>query len=148
MVEPKTVSKGPAIGDNGTVPTDNESLSRVPVLDLLPHVCDLDSVMRRIDELIGARRGGYICLSTVHMVMESYDDPEFADKVNSAEIVIPDGMQLVWLQKLRGHRSARRIRGNDLMKGLIRYSAEKDLKVGFYGGSSDRSEERRVGKEW
>jgi N-acetylglucosaminyldiphosphoundecaprenol N-acetyl-beta-D-mannosaminyltransferase len=105
----------------------------IPVLTLKTDVTDHDSAV----EKIGAMDGGYVCVATVHMVMEAYDDPEFAARVNAAKLVVPDGMPLVWMQKLQGAKEASRVRGNDLTINLCRYAAENGLKVGFYGGREE-----------
>jgi N-acetylglucosaminyldiphosphoundecaprenol N-acetyl-beta-D-mannosaminyltransferase len=75
-----------------------------------------------------------MCFSTVHMVMESHDDPEYAAKVNAADMVIPDGMPLVWMQKLLGRKDAERTRANDMMIRLCRDAERAGWPVGFYGG--------------
>ena len=87
--------------------------------------------------LVDARRGGYVCFSTVHMVMETHDSSEFAAKVNGADMIVTDGMPLVWMQKLQGKHGARRIRANDLMIMLCRNAADNGIAVGFYGGRQD-----------
>ena len=79
--------------------------------------------------------GGYICFSTVHMVMEALDNAEYALIVNGADMVIPDGMPLVWMQKLQGRRDAERTRANDMMILLCELAEEKGWPVGFYGAS-------------
>nr|MDQ3041653.1 WecB/TagA/CpsF family glycosyltransferase [Acidobacteriota bacterium] len=55
-------------------------------------------------------------------------------KVNGADLIIPDGMPLVWMQKLQGEGQAARVRANDLMILLCAYAEKNDLTVGFYGG--------------
>ena len=97
-------------------------------VDVTDHISARDRIFH-----LGRSGGGYVCFSTVHMVMESYDDPTFAAKVNAADLIVPDGMPLVWMQKLRG-RKATRVRANDLMIMLCEYAAEHGIKVGFYGG--------------
>ncbi len=114
-----------------------EQRTRVRIIDLNVDVCDHASVIGRIAELVRRETGGYACFSTVHMVMESHDNPEYGDKVNAADIVIPDGMPLVWMQKLQGQKGAARVRANDLMIMLCRYAAENGLSVGFYGGKQE-----------
>lgn len=104
------------------------------VLDLLVKVCNYQTVIEKIFSLIQLKKSGYICVSTVHMVMESHDNKEFAKIVNSADLVIPDGMPLVWMQKLQGFSEATQVRGNSLMLKLLKFAEEKQLKVGFYGG--------------
>lgn len=110
---------------------------RLNVVSLLVNVCDHEYVIRKVAELIKEKKGGYICFCTVHMVMESYDNPEFAAKVNGADFVAADGMPIVWMQKMQGKKEAARVRANDLMIMLCAYAEKQGLKVGFYGGEEN-----------
>lgn len=110
---------------------------RVRVVSLLPNVCRHESVIEKTADLVKGGNGGYICFSTVHMIMESYANPEYGAKVNGADFIVPDGMPLVWMQKLQGEKNAQRVRANDLMIMLCEYAAKNDLKVGFYGGKQE-----------
>ncbi len=109
------------------------SNSKVRVLSLFPNVTSLDGIIEKVEDIIKSRKGGYICFSTVHMVMEAYDNPEFAEKVNNADYIVTDGMPIVWVQKLQGAKEASRIRANDLMIEICRYAEQKGFSVGFYG---------------
>lgn len=109
--------------------------NRVRVLSLLPNVTSLDGLTEKVEELIRNGKGGYVCFSTVHMVMEAYDDPSFAEIVNSADYIVTDGMPLVWMQKLQGVKEATRLRANDAMIALCRHAEKKGFSVGFYGSS-------------
>ena len=110
---------------------------RICVVSLKPDVSDHESAVERIAKLAECGRGGYVCISTVHMVMESYDEPKFAEKVNGADLIITDGMPLVWMQKLQGAKNAKRVRGTDLMLLLLEYAEKNNLKIGFYGGKQE-----------
>ena len=115
----------------------SEKRSRVRVVALRPDVVTLESATEKIIRLARGKNGGYVCFSTVHMVMESYDDQEFAAKVNAADLIVTDGMPLVWMQKLQGAKAATRVRANDLMIHLCETAAKSDLSVGFYGGRQE-----------
>lgn len=108
--------------------------ARVRAVSLDVDVCNHELVIYRVAEIVKRGEGGYVCFSTVHMVMESYDHPEFGAKVNDADLVIPDGMPVVWMQKLQGEKNAARVRANDLMIMFCAYAEKHNLKVGFYGG--------------
>lgn len=108
---------------------------KIQIIDLNTNVCDHASAVETIGGLVGA--GGYVCVATVHMVMEAHDDPEFAAVVNAADLVVPDGMPLVWMQKRLGAEDASRVRGNDLMINLCRFAEDAGLSVGFYGGRQE-----------
>ena len=109
-------------------------LERVRVVSLFPNIVSHESAIRRIGELVTVGNGGYVCFSTVHMVMESHDNREYGGRVNGADVIIPDGMPLVWMQKLQGAKDANRVRANDLMIMLCAFAEKNDLTVGFYGG--------------
>ncbi len=117
--------------------TESKSLDRVRVVSLNVNVCDSGSITERVAELVAVENGGYLCFSTVHMVMESYDDPMYGEKVNAADMVIPDGMPLVWMQKLQGRRDASRTRANDMMIELCSVAESNDWSVGFYGAGQN-----------
>ncbi|MFN6962615.1 MAG: WecB/TagA/CpsF family glycosyltransferase [Pyrinomonadaceae bacterium] len=120
------------MSDLAITPVERE---RVVSLDVC--VTDIDRTVAALAGLARSGRGGYVCFSTVHMVMESFDSAEFGARVNGADLVVPDGMPLVWMQKLQGRRDASRVRANDLMMRLMEYAARNGMKVGFYGGRQD-----------
>jgi len=83
------------------------------------------------------RVGRYVCLANVHMAMEAFDDPAFRAIVERADLVLPDGMPLVWAQRLLGHGEASRVFGPDLMERVLERAAALGVPVGFYGGSPE-----------
>ena len=107
---------------------------RVKIVSLNVNVCNHALAIEEIGELVRRGNGGYVCFSTVHMIMESYDNPEYGAKVNAADFIVPDGMPLVWMQKFQGVRNADRVRANDLMIMLCAFAGQNNLTVGFYGG--------------
>jgi N-acetylglucosaminyldiphosphoundecaprenol N-acetyl-beta-D-mannosaminyltransferase len=114
-----------------------KNTERVRVVSLDTTVIDIDSAMARIVEMARAGESRYVCFSTVHMTMESHDDPAFGAKVNAADMVVTDGMPLVWMQKRQGRKDGGRVRANDLMTRLCEIAAKENLKVGFYGGRQE-----------
>lgn len=110
---------------------------RIRVVSLFPNVCNHESAIEKVVELVEAGDGGYVCFSTVHMVMEAHDNPEYGAKVNGADLIMTDGMPLVWMQKWQGGKDATRVRANDLMTMLCAYAAKNNLSVGFYGGKQE-----------
>lgn len=79
--------------------------------------------------------GGYVCIATVNNVIEAYDDRTYRSIINSAHLVTPDGMPLVWALRLFGVRDATRVYGPDLTPLVCRRAAELGIPVGFYGAS-------------
>jgi len=117
--------------------TDETTRDRARVVSLMPDVLDHEIAIGRIVHLVNEKRGAYVCFSTVHMVMESHDSAEFAAKVNGADMIVTDGMPLVWMLRAQGKRNSERVRANDLMIMLCKYAAENNISVGFYGGKQE-----------
>ena len=117
-----------------TSKSDQKIRKRVPVLNLMVDLCDYDTAIARIDRLARAGDGGYVCVSNVHGAIEAEDDPGYARLVNDADIVVPDGTPLVWMQRLQGSRDATQVRGPSLMPMLMKHAEAENLKVGFIGG--------------
>jgi N-acetylglucosaminyldiphosphoundecaprenol N-acetyl-beta-D-mannosaminyltransferase len=94
-----------------------------------------------IDRWIARRAKQYICVTGVHGVMESQLDPALRVIHNRAGLVTPDGMPLVWISRLRGHRGVERVYGPDLMLACCEASVVKGYRHFFYGGAADVPEQ-------
>jgi N-acetylglucosaminyldiphosphoundecaprenol N-acetyl-beta-D-mannosaminyltransferase len=77
----------------------------------------------------------YVCVATVNNVMESWDSRPFRDVMNSADLVTPDGMPLVWGLKFLGHPDASRVYGPDLTPIVLQMAADDAIPVGFFGAT-------------
>jgi len=112
-------------------------MMRTKVLTMDVDVTALRLVVDKVLQLACVNKGAYVCVSNVHMCMETFDLVDFCKVVNEADLVIPDGKPLSIAQKLLGHKGAQQVRGQDIMNALCALSGEKSLSIGFYGGSSD-----------
>jgi N-acetylglucosaminyldiphosphoundecaprenol N-acetyl-beta-D-mannosaminyltransferase len=108
------------------------------IIQMKVEITDLLSTIQTVELLSQQNKGSYICVSNVHMCIETLDDFNFRETINNADLVIPDGKPLSWAQKLLGHRDAQQVRGQDIMNALCANSGQKSLNIGFYGGSSDK----------
>ena len=81
--------------------------------------------------------GRYVCAANVHMLMEAHDSKEFAAIINQADMVTPDGMPLVWMMRLKGHRDQQRVYGPTLMLHVLDMASRENIPVGFYGGEAE-----------
>ncbi len=106
------------------------------ILTMNVHVGCLAEAVERVVDLTAQKAGSYVCVSNVHMCMETFDTADFRHVVNQANLVVADGKPISIAQKLMGHHQAKQVRGQDLVHALCAVSAAKSLKIGFYGGSS------------
>lgn len=84
-----------------------------------------------------ARESRYVCVSNVHVTMESYDSADYRAVVNGADLVTPDGMPLVWALRLFGVPQATRVYGPTLTLHVLEGAAAAGVSVGFYGSSAE-----------
>jgi N-acetylglucosaminyldiphosphoundecaprenol N-acetyl-beta-D-mannosaminyltransferase len=130
----------PAALDTATIPEARlaPSPSGLPSRRILDMRVDATSYAGATDIIVDwAERAEprYVCVATVHMVMEAYDDPDFRRIVNAADLVTSDGMPLVWGLRMLGLRSATRVYGPDLTPIVCERAARDGIPVGFYGSS-------------
>jgi N-acetylglucosaminyldiphosphoundecaprenol N-acetyl-beta-D-mannosaminyltransferase len=107
------------------------------IITMNVNVTGIDDVVENVLHFIALKTAAYICVSNVHMCMETYDSLAFREVVAEADYVIPDGKPIYWAQKLLGHKSASQVRGEDIMNALCRLSSNSEIRIGLYGGSSD-----------
>jgi len=98
---------------------------------------DLDAAARVISDWARHAESKYVCAANVHMAMEARDRPAFRAIVNGADLIVPDGMPLVWMLRLLGLRRATRVRGPDLMLALCREAEAARLPIGLYGSTEE-----------
>ncbi len=87
-----------------------------------------------IRDWIRNRQREYVTVTGVHGVMESQDDPALKRIHNEAGMVTPDGMPMVWLNKLAGNHEVTRVYGPDLMLSVCWESSLHGWRHYFYGG--------------
>ncbi len=102
-----------------------------------------DSI-KKIMEDARDRKRGYVCFANVHMIIEAYQDKQFAKDVNNATLVLPDGMPLVKTLKLFYGIEQDRVAGMDVMPDLIRIASNNNLKLFFFGTTPELLEKIRL----
>ena len=109
-------------------------ITRANILGVGICVMTQQEAVDQIESLVHSNGHHYVCVSNVHTVMMSQDDESFRDINNNAALAVPDGMPLVWAERLQGFTQKNRLYGPDLLLA----TCENSLKTGsshfFYGG--------------
>jgi N-acetylglucosaminyldiphosphoundecaprenol N-acetyl-beta-D-mannosaminyltransferase len=116
-----------------------EASSSIPnfrVLGVRVNAVQIPDTIRILEGWIHERgRSRYVAVTGMHGVSESRQDPRFHSALDAADLVVPDGMPLVWLGRLRGFRTLkRRVYGPELMETFCRQTGAK-YRHFFYGGA-------------
>jgi N-acetylglucosaminyldiphosphoundecaprenol N-acetyl-beta-D-mannosaminyltransferase len=99
------------------------------------HAVQIPDVVSQIQHWIkSGGTGRYIAVTGMHGIAESRSDSEFRGALNSADLVVPDGMPLVWLGRWHRHPLKRRCYGPELMETFCRETGAA-YRHFFYGGT-------------
>jgi N-acetylglucosaminyldiphosphoundecaprenol N-acetyl-beta-D-mannosaminyltransferase len=109
--------------------------SRANVLGVGVHAIDLTGAASIIESAVHEGTKGYVCVTGVHGVMEAQRDPQFRDILNHALLVTPDGMPTVWVGRMQGNSTMKRVFGPDLMLEVCRRSTGTGIRHFLYGGN-------------
>lgn len=120
---------------------ESVSCPRVNVLGVGVSVLHRQQAAALVLEAVQARHRGYICVTGVHGVIESQDDPELRRIENNSFLTTPDGMPLVWMGKLHGHQQMGRVYGPDLMLDVCAASVAAGVRHFLYGGAAGAAKE-------
>lgn len=116
--------------------TEDAAISSFNVLGVRVNSVQIPDTIQIIESWIqdsGPSR--YVAVTGMHGVSEAQRDPAFKSALSSADLIVPDGMPLVWLGRMRGFRSLkRRVYGPELMETFCRQTGDK-YRHFFYGGA-------------
>ncbi len=105
------------------------------VLGVRIDAVQIPAVVQRMEAWIAEGAACHsIAFTGLHGVSEARKDTRFKEVLNSADLVVPDGMPLVWLGRWRGHGLRRRVYGPELMETFCRETGAR-YRHFFYGGA-------------
>lgn len=107
------------------------------VLDFPITALRFDDQIQTILKWAKANESRTVCVANVHMLMEAYWNPEFANVLKNADIVTPDGMPLVWMMRLLGARHQNRVAGMDIFVALCQSAQTLNLSVFCLGSQTE-----------
>lgn len=98
-------------------------------------VTDMEKTLSLIDTKLEEWRGKYICVANVHTTVTAYDDKKYRNVQQGAVMALPDGGPLSAYSREHGYSEAQRVTGPDLMREVLKISAEKGWRHYFYGST-------------
>jgi len=116
------------------VPVEDKSPRSFKVLGVSVDAVQIPDIIQQMERWISARTAcRFIACTGMHGITESRYDPLFKQILNSADLVVADGMPLVWLGRWHGHAMSRRAYGPELMESFCRATGPLYQHY-FYGG--------------
>lgn len=117
------------------------NIPRVSILGVKVSALNMGLALTQMQTWINDRVPAYVCVAPAHSIMDCINDSNLIPVFNSASMVTPDGMAVVWLLKLRGYSNVDRVYGPDLLLSACQYGLDKGWRHYFYGGTPGVVEE-------
>ena len=110
------------------------NISRANILGVGVSSLDIPAAVSAIEQWISRRERQYVCITSVHGIIESQYDESLRRIHNNAGMVTADGMPLVWVSRLMGFHRTNRVYGPDLMLAVCERAQQRGFSHFFYGG--------------
>ncbi len=111
---------------------------RKNLIGIFINAVDYEATVAKIVEAAKGRRPLGVSALAVHGVMTGVTDPEHRHRLNSLELVVPDGQPVRWgLNLLHKTKLADRVYGPNLMLETCRAAEEHGLAVYLLGGTEE-----------
>lgn len=111
-----------------------EARSSFHVLGVRVDALQIPDVVMQMERWISERKDThFIAVTGMHGVMEAQGDPALKNILNAADLVVSDGMPLVWLGRWHGFAMPRRVYGPELMEAFCRATGSR-YRHFLYGG--------------
>ncbi len=113
----------------------------VELFDITFDAVNFSQAVDRIIELANAATPSYVVTANVDHVVRFHKQPEVRPFYEEADMVLADGMPLIWASKLIGRPLPQRVAGSDLFPALCEQAAANGLSVFLMGGSPGVAEQ-------
>ena len=115
----------------------NPPRQRLPVLGVPIDVLSARAAAVRIMDWAAARDSRVVCLCNVHAVVTANGDATLHQALTQADLALPDGAPVAWMQRRSGATAQARVPGPDLMVDTLALAADQAVPVFLYGGRVD-----------
>lgn len=111
------------------------------MLGVRVHAVQMPDVVERLRLWIDARQAitRFVAVTGMHGIAESRQDGYLRLILNSADLVVPDGMPLVWVGRTKGYPLKHRVCGSELMESFCKVTGSA-YRHFFFGGAAGVAE--------
>lgn len=110
-------------------------MEQVRIMGIGVHKVTRDSAASLVDAFMDERKPHLVVTANTEIVMRALHDALYAQILARADLVVPDGIGLVWASRVYGLPLPMRVPGIDLMQLLLQEGAKKNRKVYLLGAS-------------
>jgi len=119
------------------------AIRRLPFVDLLGikvHAIRESECVNHILDELDAGNGGVVVTPNLDHLRRYLHDVNFGALVAEADLVVPDGMPLVWASRLQGTPLPERVAGSNLISSLSAAASKRGRSIYLLGGAPGTAE--------
>lgn len=107
-------------------------------------ILDTQEVLARLEQFILERRFHQVATANTDFLINALSDPELRHILRNADLVMPDGMPVVWAAHLMRSRLPERVTGADIVPDLAELAAKKGYRVYMLGARPDVAQQAKA----
>lgn len=111
------------------------SNNRIKLLNIEVDNLNMKEAIKAIDDLIIKRKPSYVVTPNVDHIVKLEKDSEFQEVYRDADLILTDGMPLIWISKLKGNPIKEKVSGSDLFPEVCSLAAEKGYSIFLLGAA-------------
>lgn len=111
------------------------SSNRIKFLNIEVDNLNMKEAVEAIDDLIIKRKPSYVVTPNVDHIVKLEKDSEFQAVYRDADLILTDGMPLIWISKLKNNPIKEKVSGSDLFPEVCKLAAEKGYSIFLLGAA-------------
>lgn len=110
-------------------------MSRMKFLNTEVDNVTMSEAVQKIEQLILSKKPSYVVTPNVDHIVKLETDMEFKEVYKEADLILTDGMPLIWISKIKKTPIKEKVSGSDLFPEVCKLAAEKGYKVFLLGAA-------------
>lgn len=110
-------------------------MSRMKFLNTEVDNVTMSEAVQKIEQLILTKKPSYVVTPNVDHIVKLETDKEFKEVYKDADLILTDGMPLIWISKIKKTPIKEKVSGSDLFPEICKLAAEKGYKVFLLGAA-------------
>lgn len=108
-------------------------MSRIKFLNTEIDNLTMSEAIEKIDKLIISRKPSYVVTPNVDHIVKLEKDKEFKEVYKNADLILTDGMPLIWISKMKSTPIKEKVSGSDLFPKVCKLASKKSYKMFLLG---------------
>lgn len=111
-------------------------MSRIKFLNTEVDNLTMDEAIEKINTLVINKKSSYVVTPNVDHIVKLDSDEEFKNVYKDADLILTDGMPLIWISKFKDTPIKEKVSGSDLFPKVCELAAQKGYSI-FLLGAAD-----------